>query len=80
LKQENEDLKAELATVKELSANIQPRKDSVNGPTDTTTTAKVETELSIEKNLLRQEFQALQVYKRLHVHFELHDHKINIGS
>lgn len=81
MKQENEDLKAELAIVKEQSTNINTRKDSVDGPTDpTTTTPKVETESSLEKNLLRQEFQALQVHKALHVHFELYDRRIKIGS
>lgn len=81
MKQENEDLKAELAMVKEQSTNIKTRKDSVNGPTDTaTTTPKEETESSIEKDLLRQEFQALQVNKTLHVHFELYDPRMKIAS
>lgn len=80
MKQENDDLKAELATIKEQSTNIKPQKDTINGPTDTTTTPKVEIESGIEKNLLRQEFQALQVYKTLQIHFKLHDHRIKNGS
>mgnify|MGYP006872739124 FL=1 len=68
LKQENEELRAELQVMREKKKHIQPQPKAIPTPTP-----MIDDSYSDEKNMLQQELQSLQVFRTLYMDILTHN-------